>query len=105
MVEIENKIKEIVERFIEEVRKDNITISKAYLFGSYANGTNHEFSDIDIAIVSDNFEGINFYDCQKVVEAMLRTNVDLETHPYRPEDFTEDNPFVKEILDHGIRIV
>jgi len=30
---------------------------------------------------------------------------DIETHPYRPEDSNENNPFVKEILDNGIRIV
>jgi predicted nucleotidyltransferase len=105
MVEISDKIRDLVKKFVIEAKKDNITISKAILFGSYAKGTNHEYSDIDIAVVSNEFEGRRLYDNIKLVDATLRTSIDIETHPYRPEDFTEDNLFVKEILEHGIRII
>ena len=105
MAQIPDKIKELIIKFVEEALKDNIQISEAILFGSYANGTNNEWSDIDLAVVSNDFEGVSFYDCQKLTDAMLRTSIDIEPHPYRPEEFTTDNPFVKEILDHGIRIV
>ncbi|MCX6155306.1 MAG: nucleotidyltransferase domain-containing protein [Candidatus Kapabacteria bacterium] len=105
MVEISDKIREIVIKFILEAKKDNISIDQAILFGSYAKGTNHEYSDIDLAVVSDNFEGIRFFDNVKLINAALKSSIDLETHPYRPEDFKEDNPFVKEILEYGVRIV
>ena len=84
---------------------ENISISKAILFGSYTKGTNHEFSDIDLAVVSSDFKGIRLYDNIKLIDAALRSSIDIETHPYHPEDFTEDNLFVKEILEHGIRII
>ena len=105
MAQIPDKIIEIVKKFILEASKDNINISKAVLFGSFAKGTNHEYSDIDIAVVSEDFEGSSFYDNKKLTKAMLRTSIDIETHTYRPEEFTEDNPFVKEILEYGIQIV
>jgi hypothetical protein len=37
----------------------------------------------------------------------LRRTVDyrIEPHPFRPEDFTPDNPEVAEILRTGIRII
>ncbi len=105
MAQVPDKIVEIINKFIEEAKKDNITISKAVLFGSYSNNTYHEFSDIDIAVVSEDFEGISFYDSKKLNAAMLRTSIDIETHPYRPEEFTPENPFVKEILETGIRIL
>lgn len=105
MAQISDKITGIIKKFVEEASKDNIQISQAILFGSYAKGTNHELSDIDLAVVSEDFDGISFYDCQKLNDAMLRTSIDIETHPYRPEDFTSDNPFVQEILEYGIRIV
>ena len=105
MAQVPAQILELINKFIEEAKKDNITISKAVLFGSYSNNTYHEFSDIDIAVVSEDFEGISFYDSKKLNGAMLRTSIDIETHPYRPEDFTEDNPFVNEILKTGIRIL
>lgn len=105
MAQISDKITELIKKFVAEASKDNIQISKVILFGSYAKGTNNEWSDIDLAVVSKDFDGISFYDSQKLTDAMLRTSIDIETHPYRPEDFTIENPFVKEILEYGIRIV
>lgn len=105
MAQIPAKIVEIIKRFVENASKDNISISEVILFGSYAKGTNHEWSDIDIAVVSKDFEGVSFFDNQKLTNAMLKTSIDIETHPYRPEDFTLENPFVEEILKYGIRII
>ena len=44
-----------VEEYIKEISK-HYSIQGVYLFGSYAKGTNHEDSDIDVAIIinSDN---------------------------------------------------
>jgi len=105
MVEVPNKVIESIKQMVAEAEKIQIHIQQAVLFGSYANGTNNEWSDIDVAVVSDNFEGIRFYDNLMLSKPVIKTNTDLETHPFRPEDFTEDNPFVQEILKHGIRIV
>ncbi len=105
MAEVSDNIKEIVNKFVLEAQKDNIKIIQAVLFGSYAKGTNSQYSDIDLAVVSNDFEGKRLFDNIKLINAALKSSIDLETHPYRPEDFTEDNPFVKEILAHGIRII
>ena len=75
------------------------------LFGSYAKGTNNQWSDIDVAIVSSDFIGLRYLDNQKISRPKLNISYDLETHPFRPEDFNEDNPFVKEILSSGVRIL
>ncbi len=74
------------------------------MFGSWAQGRATEWSDIDVAIVSPAFGGINFYDRQKLYRAVLAVDSGIETHPYRPEDFNETDPFVLEILRTGIRI-
>ncbi|MCX6153294.1 MAG: nucleotidyltransferase domain-containing protein [Candidatus Kapabacteria bacterium] len=105
MAQIPDRIIEIIKNFVIEAKVDNVSIEKAILFGSYAKGTNHKFSDIDVAVVSKDFEGTRFYDNEKLSRSKIDTSIDLETHPYRPEDFTEDNPFVKEILETGIRII
>lgn len=104
MVQIPINITDIIQKFLLESEKNNIHIQQAILFGSYAKGTQHEFSDIDLAIVSEDFQGIRLLDNVKLDKPALNSSYDLETHPFRPEDFTEDNPFVKEILKEGIRI-
>ena len=105
MAKVPDKIVKLIDKFIKEAAKDDIHISQAVLFGSYANGTNHKYSDIDLAVVSEDFDGISFYDNQKLAKAMLRTSIDIEAHPYRPEEFTVANPFVREIIQSGIRIL
>lgn len=95
---------EIINRFLGLINSE-FPLSGVYLFGSYVNGTAREYSDIDLAIVSDVFEGSRFFDKKKLNKYLLKSSVDLEIHPYRTEDFTEDDPFVKEIIKTGIKIL
>ncbi len=92
-------------KFIDSARKHGIPVEAAYLFGSWTQGRATEWSDIDLAVISSAFEGSKFYDRRKLYRAILETDTAIEPHPYRPEDFTEDNPFVREILRTGIRVV
>ena len=85
------------------VVKTNYDCTQIFLFGSYAKGTNHEESDIDIAVILKEFE--NPMDIQ--LELMrLRRKIDsrIEPHPFREKDFNLSNPVVHEILQHGRRI-
>ena len=105
MDKIPVNIIEIINRFLQKLEKSDIYVKVAILFGSYANGTYNEWSDIDLALVSDSFCGIRFYDWDKLRDAKLSVSYDLSPLPYRSEDFTPDNLFVKEILKTGIRII
>ena len=105
MVKIPDQIREIINNYIDELEKNNIHVSKAILFGSFAGGRANEWSDIDIALVSESFEGDRFNDRGKIRKITLSISSDLSPLPFRPEDFMPDNPFVKEIIEHGIRIV
>lgn len=92
-------------KFVKAVRKLGIPVEAAYLFGSWVQGRGKEWSDIDLAIVSSAFEGIRFSDRRKLDRAVLDVDTDIQVHPYRPEDFNDSNPFVREILRTGIKIV
>lgn len=100
----QSDINNIVSKFVNLV-SDEFPIKTVYLFGSYANGNAREYSDVDLAIVSDKFEGSRFFDKKKLNKYILKTSIDLEVHPFRTVDFTEDNPFVKEIIHTGLKIV
>ncbi len=53
------KLPEKVIKEVKEYRKilkaDNLPISAVYVFGSYAKGTPHKWSDIDVCVVSPRF--------------------------------------------------
>ncbi len=92
-----------IARQYASVIKTNYDCKQVFLFGSYIKGTNHEESDIDIAVILKEFE--NSMDIQ--LELMrLRRKIDsrIEPHPFREKDFNMTNPVVNEILKHGQRI-
>lgn len=99
-----DKILALSKKFIDVVRRQGIPVDAAYLFGSWAQGRATEWSDVDLAIVSPIFEGTIFYDRRKLYAAILEVDSTIEPHPYRPEDFDDSDPFVREILQTGIRI-
>lgn len=102
----DSKILNNIKKLIKTLAKQNIHIEKAYLFGSYANGTSKEYSDIDLALVSKNFKGNRFLDKQIINPISLKIDSRFEIHPYKTEEFNENvRWFTKEITEHGIEIM
>ena len=77
-------------------------IQQAYLFGSVAKGENHTHSDIDFALVSEQFTGVRFHDIQQLLPYLRTFSSGLEIHPFRPEDFTDEDLFIQEIRNTGV---
>ena len=98
-----DKVKKIVNEYLDNLKENNICFEKAYLFGSYAKNAANENSDIDIALV---FNSVN--EKYKLLFKLmkLRRSIDLriEPHPIELKDFNFNNPFTNEILKYGIEI-
>lgn len=92
----------IAKRYIKSVAR-RYPFEKVFLFGSYATGTNHEDSDIDLAIVFNTVDDI--IDMQADLLRM-RTDNDLmiEPHPFSLSDFDVSNPVVYEIVKNGVEL-
>lgn len=104
MAEISDIVKTKIHNFINLLESNNINIQRAVLFGSYANGTNDEWSDIDLAVVSESFKGNRLDDMLELNNYIVKSSLDISPIPYRPEDF-ENSMFVRdEILNKGILI-
>ena len=76
-------------RFRTALEAKGIRIGKLVLFGSYATGQFHEGSDIDLMVVSDDFEGKDYweridllssaiYEVFAPIEAVAMTHAELE---------------------------
>ena len=102
MVEIPNLVINKIKNFIDLLEKNDINIQRAYLFGSYAIGKADEWSDIDLALVSDKFKGNRFLDLLSLTDYILKAGQDISPLPFRSEDF-DDSLFARdEILKKGI---
>ncbi len=104
MVTLPDQIRASVSELIRQLNANGLPIRQAYIFGSYAKGLQTEWSDIDVALVSDKFEGDFFNDRRKVIPFVIKVETDIEAHPFHSDDFTSDNPFVEEIIATGLRI-
>lgn len=100
---INEEIATSITKFVKEVSK-KYKINAIILFGSYAKGTNHEDSDIDIAIVSEDF--VDIYDVMAILMGMTwDIDARIEPHPITKNDYdTIANPFIKEVIDTGIKV-
>lgn len=100
---INKDILDSINKFIEEIKK-KYNVATIILFGSYAKGTENENSDIDIAVVSDDFDDI--YDCMAILMGMTwDIDARIEPHPIKKKDFDEESDyFIKEVIDTGIKV-
>ncbi len=100
-----DKVINEIKRLIRVMERNGLSINAAYLFGSYAKGKTDKWSDIDVAIVSDDFSGIRFYDVEKLISVLKKYNSFIEFHPFRTVDFNpETDLFTKEILENSLKI-
>ena len=105
MAKKQPSITAIIKRYLTALEKDDIHVSQAILFGSRAKKRGDQWSDIDIAIVSEAFEGDRFNDRSRIRKTTLSVSCDLSPVPFRPEDFTQEDPFVREIMSTGRRVI
>ena len=102
---IDGEIMEIVKKYVEVILA-NYKVKAIILFGSYAKGTNHEDSDIDIAIITDDIKCNDIFDEQLNLKK-LRRNIDYRIEPHLIEVADYDNvetPFVEEVINTGIKV-
>ena len=93
----------ISQSFVREMKEKGHPVDKAILFGSVAKGLNSEQSDIDLAIWGSNFTGCLSEDI--VLFASIRIKYPrLEVHTFHSSETADTNPFIGEILNHGIPI-
>lgn len=100
-----NKVIENLKGYIKLLEKNKYPIKTAILFGSYANGRYNEWSDIDVLLVSDAFEGERFNDKDKIRKITLSYDYNISPHPYNTRDFDSTNLFLKEIISTGIKLI
>jgi predicted nucleotidyltransferase len=98
-------VKNTVRDFAKEIVSQGIPLRKVILYGSFAKGTQHEWSDIDVALVADDFTGVGFIDKERFSNIGIKNKyVRIETKTYPTDYFNEDDPFVNEIEKTGILI-
>jgi predicted nucleotidyltransferase len=75
----------------------------AFLFGSYTKNHFTDESDIDIALVLEEYKDAA-KELSKLMQLIRNFDLRIEPHPITKKDFEDDNPLNKEIKK-GLRIL
>ena len=97
-------IRESVKRYIEALRKRNIEVVTAYLYGSYAQGKATAWSDIDVAVLTKKFIGDSFDFKFLLMKIARDIDFNIEPHPFLADEFTEDDPIAAEVIRTGEKV-
>ena len=90
--------------FINDCKKEGLIFDKVFLFGSYAQGTATEWSDIDLMLVSKNFTLDTFENLKLYLKINIKYPI-IETHPYPTDYFLEGDAFIEDALKSSVEIV
>ncbi|MDR0446416.1 MAG: nucleotidyltransferase domain-containing protein [Oscillospiraceae bacterium] len=91
-------VREIAAKYTEEVRKV-LNPSAVILFGSYVNGTPHEWSDIDIAVILNGYDG-NWLETASLLCGLTR-QVSIDIEPHLLDETCDGSGFVEHIFKTG----
>lgn len=99
-------IKRKLEKFYSELIRAGFPIKEIILFGSQAKGTSKDYSDVDVAVVSDSFGKDYLEEMMTLKKLASKVDFSIEPHPLTPADLNEEfNPISAEVRKWGIRVV
>lgn len=97
----------IAKKYKIKMEEAGYPIEKLILFGSYARGAQHDWSDVDFVVVSPEYNKKNSFD--ELTEANIiaaRVSPMIEAHPATPQEWElGDNPWLAEAKKYGREIL
>ncbi|HEQ60037.1 MAG TPA: nucleotidyltransferase domain-containing protein [Firmicutes bacterium] len=92
----------ILSRFRQALAARNIRQTRIVLFGSCANATATEASDIDVVVISPDFEGKSFWDRIEILsDAIYEVFAPIEAVALTPEEWDRGDSVIVEYARRG----
>lgn len=94
-----------VKRFRHALESTEFRIDRLILFGSHANGTAREDSDIDVVVISPSFANKDYWERIDILsEAIYRILAPIEASAFTPEEWHEDKSLLVDYAKNGVLI-
>ena len=103
---VEKAIQQTINAFVRELKKRKIKVAKVVLFGSRASGRAHEYSDIDVAVISPDFGKDRYREGAKLFEIACAIDPRIEPVAISVSSYNNDTwiPIIYEIRKNGIEL-
>ena len=104
MAQIPSDVIEIIRQYIEIIKND-VSVEKVILYGSYAKGNYDENSDIDLALIIAGYNENDFISMGAfLLDKSFVLKVDLQPFPFSIEEYNNPKGIMEEILNTGIEL-
>ncbi|MFA4829726.1 MAG: nucleotidyltransferase domain-containing protein [Thermodesulfovibrionales bacterium] len=103
---VKREIRKKINDFVKELKRQRIRVTKVILYGSRVSGKPHEYSDIDIAIISPDFGKDRYREGAKLFEIAYKIDPLIEPVPISAESYEKDTwlPLIYEIRKNGVEL-
>ena len=92
----------IIRRFHSALSARGIKASKLILYGSYARGDYHEGSDIDLVVISEDFQGRGYWERIDILaECICELFEPIEAVAMTPEEWEEGRSLIVQFASQG----
>lgn len=96
-------------KLVKEYGKDlvakGIGWDKLIVFGSYAKGSQSEWSDIDVCVVSSQFSDSRFDNQRLLMHNRSKKFLQIEPHPFHTQELASEwDPLAAEIRKYGVEV-
>jgi predicted nucleotidyltransferase len=102
MAEDASAVRHAIRKYVQALAERGVRVQQVFLYGSHAKNTAHPDSDIDIIIVSENFNGKNLLERLEILGLARRDIPDaIEAYGFTPEEVQNRDlsAFWEEILE------
>ena len=89
--------------FVLDCKMAGLTFYKVIIFGSVASDKLHEWSDVDLLLISDQF-GDNVFENLKLYSKINIKYPNIETHPYPTNYYIDGDSFIDAVIKDSIEI-
>jgi len=92
----------IIDSFRKRLEFSGIQVEKIILFGSYAHGTDHSGSDIDLVVISNGFEQLDFWQrIELIADAIFQVMKPIEAVPMTLKEWESGDSFISSYAANG----
>jgi len=94
-----------VKRFKNALESINIRVDQLILFGSHAEGTAREDSDIDLVVISSSFSDKSYWERINILtDAIYQVFAPIEASAFTPDEWKSEKSLISDYAKNGVSV-
>lgn len=94
-----------VKRFKKALESNNIHVERLVLYGSHADNSAHEDSDIDVVVISPSFTDKSYWERIDILaDAIYQVRAPIDASAFTPEEWDAEKSLITDFARNGVLV-